>query len=189
VLTTMVETRDDRALVADALEEPEGDAFHALYQRHATEVWRFVRRLVGDATLAEDVLQETFFRVYQHLSRYESDRPFRPWLFRIARNAALNALRARRKLQLSEKACEGVDSGRVPAQAAAREAAAEARLALQGLPDEQQALLLQRHLLGMTQVELAESWGCTERTIRNRLEVATQALTQTLLAAREGGAE
>lgn len=180
-VATDLDTLEDAQLAALAREDPTGPGFRALYERHRATVWRFLLRLVGDAALAEDLLQESFFRAYQQLARYDAGRAFRPWLLGIARNTALHALRARGKPGPSPRASH---SDRVPHQAAAREGERLAREALQDLPDDERALLIQRHALGLPLAELAAAWGCTERTIRNRLHAATAALTRALLARR-----
>jgi hypothetical protein len=66
-----------------------------LHERHRDEVFGFLRRLSGDRQLAEDLLQETFFRVYTHLDRCDPEQSFRSWLYEIARNIAIDALRRR----------------------------------------------------------------------------------------------
>lgn len=182
---------DDAALVDAALRSPSGPAFRLLYERHAGEVLAFLRKLLGQRALAEDVLQETFLRVHQHLDRFDPKRALRPWLFQIARNAALNAIRRRSKG--GAKAAQDVyehdpsQSDPVLKQLAADEAQRAAATALATLPEESRALLLQRHGLGLKLAELAASWGVSERTIRNRLRRAIQDLTQALLL--EGGAQ
>tara|TARA_B100000965_G_scaffold401071_1_gene424162 strand:+ start:293 stop:877 length:585 start_codon:yes stop_codon:yes gene_type:complete len=193
-VVVVTDRADDAALVVRARAELAGGshaAFGELYRRHSGEVFRFVRKLSGDDALADDVVQDTFLRVLRSLERFDERRAFRPWLARIARNAAFDALRERQKLtggrELSESA-EPETGSRIGERVAGLEAAALARAALDDLPDEQRALLLQRHQLGLTQVELAESWQVSERTIRNRLNAAVKALTQALLARRVGGA-
>ena len=98
--------QDDNVLLLFARDEPAGPAFRLLYERYRGPVFGFLVRLLGERALAEDVLQETFFKVYEHARSFKSSQPFEPWLYRIARNAGLNALRARRKVRA---AGEGLD--------------------------------------------------------------------------------
>lgn len=190
----VTEQADDAALVVRARAELAGGnhaAFAELYRRRSGEVFRFVRKLTGDDALADDVVQDTFLRVLRNLERFDERRSFRPWLARIARNAAFDALRERKK-QAGDRAltesAEPADT-EFARETASREAAAQARAALASLPDEQRALLVQRHEFGLTQAELAESWEVSERTIRNRLHAAVKSLTRALLAERSGGAQ
>jgi RNA polymerase sigma-70 factor (ECF subfamily) len=76
-----------------------GDAgsFDALLARHRTPLVNFFLRMVRDRGLAEDLAQEAFLRVYQARGRWKPDAKFTTWLYRIATNLALNALRAGRR--------------------------------------------------------------------------------------------
>lgn len=170
---------------------PDGEAaFRELHRRHRPALLGFLRRLLRDETAAEDVAQETFLRVHGHLDRHDPERPLRPWLVRVGRNLALNALASARKpgRVTAGDASPGAASDRVPQQAADRESSDAAREALDDLPDEARALLLQRHGLGMSLDELAASWDLNERTIRTRLQAAVDELTRALLRRRAGGA-
>jgi RNA polymerase sigma-70 factor (ECF subfamily) len=68
-------------------------AFTTLMRAAQPHVWRFVRHLLGDDELAADVTQETFVRVHRSLTRFRFDSRFSTWLFRIARNAAVDEQR------------------------------------------------------------------------------------------------
>src|SRR5581483_10806894 len=139
-----------------------------LYERHRNPVFKYQLKLTGDPALAEDLLQETFLRVYEHLDRFDATRPFRPWLYQIARNTALNALRARRKKESGTGALpDRAGSDRLHAQTEASEAHGRIRAALTALDDEERALLVERVGLEMKLAEIADSLGCTERTVRN----------------------
>jgi RNA polymerase sigma-70 factor (ECF subfamily) len=180
---------DERLLLARAAAGGgEGDrAFHELYERHKRPVFGFLVRLLRDEPLAEDVLQEAFLRVYRALDQYDPERSFRGWVFQIARNAALDALRLARKeeklREASAKRLEGAGEGEVVVPEVARlESGERTREALDSLPADARALLLQRHGLGMSIAELAESWSVTERTVANRLKGAVALLAKALLA-------
>lgn len=67
-----------------------------LIATHRRPIERHLRRYVGDAGLAEDLAQEVFLRAWLHAPRGVSEERQRAWLFRVARNAAIDALRARR---------------------------------------------------------------------------------------------
>lgn len=158
-------------------------AFRELYERHKDEAFTLLMRILRERSLAEDVLQEAFFRVYLSLDRFDPERSFRAWLQRIVRNAAIDALRTRTKEKRIEEdraRATGAASGDTVREVAEREAAARARAALLALPDEPRALLIQRHGSGLQLSELAESWACSERTIVNRLREAAGLLVQAL---------
>src|SRR5260370_40402060 len=64
------------------------DALATLVQHHHAPLVAHLYRLLGDAHLAEDLAQQTFFRLVRHARSYDAARPFLPWFYRIARNLA-----------------------------------------------------------------------------------------------------
>jgi RNA polymerase sigma-70 factor (ECF subfamily) len=181
---------DDHALVAllRGRDEQADAAFRLLYERYRDETYTFLVRLVGDEALAEDVLQTAFLNVYRGLERFHPERSFRAWLYQIVRNSGLDALRARRKderlaEEKAKRAASATDSTVVPA-VSRLEDSERARAALEALPPELRALLVQRHGLGMKLEELADSWSCTSRTVLNRLNTAMTLLAQNLIGGR-----
>src|SRR5262245_59914999 len=70
-----------------------GEAFGVLVRRYERELYGYLRRYVGDASLAEDVFQNTFLQVYVKSGQYEPGRPVRPWLYTIATHQAIDAMR------------------------------------------------------------------------------------------------
>jgi RNA polymerase sigma-70 factor, ECF subfamily len=71
-------------------------ALEVLYDRYASRVLGLSLKIIGDQALAEDILQETFWRVWQSAATFQSQLgPFTGWLFRIARNLAIDAYRRR----------------------------------------------------------------------------------------------
>ncbi|MGA7990442.1 MAG: sigma-70 family RNA polymerase sigma factor [Thermoanaerobaculia bacterium] len=78
------------------------DAFETLVERRTPGVVAFLRRMLGDSEDARDVAQLTFLRVWENIGRYDPAWAFSTWLFRIAGNLAIDALRARRTRQRTE---------------------------------------------------------------------------------------
>src|SRR4051795_3645728 len=74
----------------------ECDAFRLLVERHSRKVFRLAFRLTGNETDAEDVVQETFLRVYRNLNQFDEKAVFTSWLYRIASNYAVDLLRTRK---------------------------------------------------------------------------------------------
>ncbi len=73
----------------------DGEAIGRLVERYSPRLYRYLVRMVADATLAEDLLQDTWLRVVERLDRYNPALPFVTWLFAVARNAAIDVLRQR----------------------------------------------------------------------------------------------
>lgn len=86
---------EDHELVAAALRQK--NAYALIVRRWQPRLARYLRRLLaGNAQAAEDLLQEVFIKVYLNLNDYDQTRPFAPWIYRIARNEALSAIRKRK---------------------------------------------------------------------------------------------
>src|SRR5438876_3235578 len=68
-------------------------AFGVLVRRYERELYGYLRRYLGDASLADDVFQNTFLQLYTKIATYERGRPVRPWLYTIATHQAIDALR------------------------------------------------------------------------------------------------
>ena len=85
---------DDSGLVAAFL-EGEKRAFNLLVDRYQGRLVNFVYRTTGDRERAEDLVQETFIRVYRHLHRFDQSKKFSTWIYTIASNLAKNELRNR----------------------------------------------------------------------------------------------
>src|SRR3954447_6422378 len=88
----LLRTQSDRRLVALAADGHDR-AFEAIVERYRKPLQRYLRRVLSEA-LAEDVLQATFVRAWQAVGSGTEVRDLRPWLYRIAHNQAINALRA-----------------------------------------------------------------------------------------------
>jgi RNA polymerase sigma-70 factor, ECF subfamily len=104
----------DEALIA-AIAAGDQNAMRTLYNRHHVRVFRFVTRLVGDATAAEDVVSEAFIDVWRQASRFEGRSAVSTWIMSIARFKALSVRRRRQDAELDEKVAETVaDEGSTP---------------------------------------------------------------------------
>jgi len=90
----------DTLLVA-GVKAGEENAFTAVVERYQVPIGRYLLRLVGNLTLAEDLCQETFFRAYRAIFNMDDDLALKPWLYRIATNVAYSALRRRRPTLVS----------------------------------------------------------------------------------------
>ena len=91
----------DRAAVALA-SGGDHEAFRSLVERHSRYVFNVAYRLTGSASDAEDVVQTTFLRAYQQLSRFEARADFRTWLHRITVNCSIDLIRSRRHREVGQ---------------------------------------------------------------------------------------
>jgi RNA polymerase sigma-70 factor (ECF subfamily) len=89
-----MDATETAAILASA-RQGDGDAFRLLVERHSRAVFRLAFRMTGNEQDAEDVVQESFFRAYRQLGRFESRANFGTWLYRIVANCSVDMMRAR----------------------------------------------------------------------------------------------
>src|SRR3954467_11730076 len=91
----MPETPEDDAALAAAAVSGSRTAFSDLVRRHQGVVFRIARRILKDDGEAADAAQEAFLKAFKNLAQFDRSRPFAPWLYRIARNHALDVARSK----------------------------------------------------------------------------------------------
>jgi len=165
-------------------------ALEILYDRHAASVMGICLKITGERAAAEDVLQETFWRVWQNSSTYQSQRgSFTGWLFRIARNLAIDVYRRDRSRPQAITETKDADpildqmpdlDINVTEQAQASLDAQQIRSALKNLPREQRQVIELAYFYGMTRMEISEATGEALGTIHTRARLALQKLRQEL---------
>lgn len=95
-----METRSDGELIT-LYRKGDERALSILIQRHLDAVYRFARRMTGDVAMAEDIAQETFLKVWRNLGRFQTTKSFKTWVFSIAKNTAIDALRKKDPITFS----------------------------------------------------------------------------------------
>jgi RNA polymerase sigma-70 factor, ECF subfamily len=153
------------------------DGIHFLYVRYADDVLAYVQSIVHDHHAAEDIMQGVFVKLKTAIVKYEPRSvPFAAWIMRVARNAALDHLRARRQIPVEEvRAPEPVDG----------QMAFERRQslidALASLPAEQRRVLCMRHMAGLSPPEIARRLGKTESAVHGLHHRGREALKASLV--------
>jgi RNA polymerase sigma-70 factor (ECF subfamily) len=157
-------------------------ALHFLYVRFADDVCAYVRSIVRDPHAAEDITQNVFAKLMTAIHKYERrDVPFAAWIIRVARNMALDYMRAARQIPVEEVRTS--DEG---GELVGFDRAQCIRDALQRLPHDQREVLVLRHVAGLSPGEIAERLGKTEASIHglhHRGRGALRAALQELEAA------
>jgi RNA polymerase sigma-70 factor, ECF subfamily len=157
-------------------------ALHFLYVRYADDVYGFVNSIVRDHHEAEDITQNLFAKLMRIIGKYEQrEVPFSAWILRVARNAALDHMRARRQIPFEE--VRTTDEGH---EQVGFERFQSLRTALDRLPGDQREVLILRHIAGLTPPEIADVLGKTESSIHglhHRGRGALQAALRELEAA------
>jgi RNA polymerase sigma-70 factor (ECF subfamily) len=162
------------------------EAFGRLYDRYAQRIYRFVAYRVRDDDTALDLTGDVFFRALAAMPRYRPRERFAAWLYRIARNAAIDHVRRaalRTRVPLDEAAVHPDAAGAVVVpddEVIARERRARLRAAIALLtPDQQDAVIL-RFVEGLETAEAAAILGKREVTMRDLQRRALRALAKHL---------
>jgi RNA polymerase sigma factor (sigma-70 family) len=169
----VLSTQSDERLV-DLVRAGSDPAFEAIVERYRRALMRYVSRLLPPER-AEDVVQQSFVKAYEAMHKGSAELNLKPWLYRIAHNGALNALRDRglRHAELSE-AIDGVER---PDQAFERNLGLrELVVAVQALPERQRSAILLRELEGRSYDEIALALGVSDGAVRQLLNRARNTL-------------
>jgi len=169
----VLSTQSDERLV-DLVRAGSEPAFETIVERYRRALMRYVSRLLPPER-AEDVVQQAFVKAYEAMHRDGAELNLKPWLYRIAHNTALNALRDRglRHNELDER-MDGVER---PDQALERtQGLHDVLVAVQALPERQRDAILLRELEGRSYAEIALALGVTDGAVRQLLNRARNSL-------------
>jgi RNA polymerase sigma-70 factor, ECF subfamily len=184
----------------DLLEKARGGnlfAFEEIVRRHQRRVFAVAYRVLRRHDAADDVAQEAFVRAWRNLKDFDLERPFAPWVCRIAANLAVNEVRSPRARE------EGLPEGHAETPSAAadplegvldQEARRVLSAALGQIPEDQRAVFVLRVFEEQSYKEIAESLGLSIGTVMSRLSRAREKLRLALLpylgpALRRAGAD
>jgi len=184
----------DSAITADSirvLDSPaefvmDEDAFRAFYERTARGVWAYLARVTGDRQLADDLLQEAFYRFLRANATHESEAHRRNSLYRIATNLARDARRrslTRLDSIQAESDVEGVPSNDQPG---AAERSADLKSAMSQLKPRERAMLWLAYGEGASHNEIAAVLGVRSASLKTMLFRAWRKLVALLRGTREG---
>jgi len=179
---------DDAELVR-RLKRYDAEVVGEVVSRYGAALHRYVAAVVGDHHLAEDIVSETYMRMLDRIGTYTyRGVPFRAWLFQIARNLGLNALRRERRMAgegvLAAVVTDATDPERM---VEAGEARAAVRDALQLLTEEQQQVVLLRFVAEEPTAEVARLLRKSEGSVKQLQLRALRSLARRL--SRNGGAD
>jgi RNA polymerase sigma-70 factor (ECF subfamily) len=167
-------------------------AFESLVHRYETELFSYLRRYLGNAEMAEDVFQATFLQVHLKREQFEEGRRFRPWLYTIATNQAIDAQRRNRRHRMVslDNRTGGEDdvgslvemlagAGQTADQQMEDEEAREwVRSAVDDLPESLKSALMLVYHQGMKYREAADVLGIPVGTVKSRLHSALLKLNE-----------
>jgi len=160
-------------------------SFTLILRAYETPVFNYVLRLVGDRSLAEDMTQEVFLRVYQGLPNFSLRSKFTTWLFQVAKNRVLDELRATERRPRATVALDDIPPLEVLDAPFERVEAIDALWrGVEGLTVDLKMALLLRDIVGMSYTEIADSLEITLATVKWRIYKAREEVQ--LALAREG---
>ena len=181
---------DDAALVAAYLAGTRL-AFQELAERYHTRLLNFIYRTIGDRDRAEDLVQETFVRVYRHLHRYDPTKKFSTWIYTIASNLAKNELRNRsrnpmvlfqaikKNWEADHRPLQWEDSTYSPDDLfRKRHLREQVEKAVAELPEHHRVVFVLREMEGKTYDEISDITGVTLGTVKSRLNRARNRFAQ-----------
>lgn len=160
----------------------EENALKRLWDQHAAALWRYAWRLTGDPARAEDVVQETLLRAWQHPQVLTNGHSPRAWLFTVARNMVIDE---RRSARFRNEVMSSDGSG-PPEPAGPDELSGALNRALVGdamaqLSAEHRVVVGRSYYQGWTTAQIAADLGIAEGTVKSRLHYALRGLRQALL--------
>jgi RNA polymerase sigma-70 factor (ECF subfamily) len=172
--------RSERELV-DALRARDPGAFEELYRLHRDRIWRFLVRLAGSASLAEDLFQETWLAAARHAHLLREDTAPLRWLYTIARNKHRNARRSwvmdsRRRAALYVAPRD--EAPRPDEAAVSRVEAERVRDAMDRLPEAYREVLVLSACEGLDSADAAEVLDLKPEAVRQRLSRARAELAR-----------
>ena len=175
-------------LVSDALGGSQ-TAFEQIVRRYQRPVLGLIARMVGDRALAEDLAQDTFVKAFRNLRRFDPTRRLSSWLFRIAHNTTLDALRRVKPELVELDAVSPGEGGNDPPAPATLDGVEQAALgaalnqALQALRPGYRAAIALRYDEGLPFDEIGQVLGVPEVTARSYVHRARKELARALAAA------
>jgi RNA polymerase sigma-70 factor, ECF subfamily len=162
-------------------------SFEILLKKYRTPLVNFLYRMVKDQAAAEDLAQEVFLRIYRARKEYSPSAKFTTWLFRIATNLALNAIRDGRYRQMQISIDTPRDEDDSVIEVASEEARADDRLierernvmirgAILALPEKQRAAVILHKYQEMDYAQIGKILGCSESALKSLLFRAYETL-------------
>jgi RNA polymerase sigma-70 factor, ECF subfamily len=160
------------------------DAFRVLVQMHMKQAYDIAYSILGDHDDADDVAQEAFVNVYRSLPKFRGESEFSTWLFRIVKNCALNRLKQKKRKQRRDVDLAIADNEMVSINAGIKnteDARMHVERALHELPTLQRAVVMLRHMNGLSTRQVSKILSCSEGTVKTHLHRGLKKMRDRLL--------
>lgn len=177
----------DEELVAE-IARGDMSPLEELYNRYKRRIMTYAYYFIGNRERAEDILQETFLRVFKYADRFDPGRSFSAWVYSIAANLCRDELRRKKRRQhaiadvpFDELVPFASDSSPSPrSRASGREFAGRLREELRKLKPEQREVIVLHYLNGLKYREIARVLGCPIGTVQSRLHAGLKIVRERL---------
>jgi RNA polymerase sigma-70 factor (ECF subfamily) len=200
----MTERANETRLI-EACQRGDREAFRDLFDAHKDRVWSIALYYTGDESLARDVTQQVFLKLFTNISQFRGDASFATWLYRMVVNACLDERRGRRRWVSFDffhpDGSDGInrdrtgDRGEVAMKELKEEAFQEERFArfevslavkeaIMKLKPKLRMVILLKYFEDLSYEEMAEALGCSTGTVASRLNRGHKALAQKLARLR-----
>jgi RNA polymerase sigma-70 factor, ECF subfamily len=153
------------------------NAFETIFHEAEQDIYRWVLRMVRDPAIAEDVVIETFWRVYRSRATFDCQRSLRPWIRRIATNVARDHLR---RHPLEVELPEALPQPPHGDPAVTEDVHRKVRQAVAALPPKHRIIVMLALVEGQAHREIAEALGIPVGTVKSRLFHAVRLLRRRL---------
>jgi RNA polymerase sigma-70 factor (ECF subfamily) len=174
--------------LVQACQRGERDAFRALFEAHKDKVYSIALRYAGDESLAMDIAQEVFLKLFSAIGEFRGEAAFSTWVYRLVVNCCMD--HRRRSWRLIPIADDLLAVLRAPGDSLDRllqsEMRGRVRRAVEALAPELRMVVVLRYTEGLSYEQIAEILNCAQGTVASRLNRAHKALERRL-ARREGG--
>ncbi|KAA3618209.1 MAG: hypothetical protein DWQ05_09225 [Calditrichaeota bacterium] len=161
----------------------DGEAFARLIAKYKQQLLTFLWRMCGDKTQADDLFQETLVKAWRNMPNYDHRNKFAAWLFGIARNVAIDALRRKKiqaRIQYTNELPEHTDFRDAASEIEAREMENHLLLAINSLPEKQREVFLLRQHSEMTFKEIARETKQPLNTVLGHMHYAVNKLKKAI---------
>jgi RNA polymerase sigma-70 factor (ECF subfamily) len=169
---------DDTKLIERCI-EGDRQAFEALLIKYEKPVFNAAYRMLNNREDASDVTQTVFLKVYENFDSFDPSRRFFSWVYRITLNESINWLGKQKRLEPLQH--EPADDGKGPEQeVAAAELSAEVQAALMTIKTDYRTVVVLKHILGCSYMEISEVLEIPEKLVKSRLFSARRLLKDAL---------
>lgn len=173
----------DMETIIEACKTGDRQAFHTLFESYKDRVYSIAFHFSGEDSLAKDITQQVFLKLFTSISQFRYDSEFSTWLYRIVANACVDEQRKNRRfvpftqgVEVKNLMVQGVQEDNF----AKRQVSDSVRTAIAGLSPKLRLPILLKYVEGLSYEEIAETLGCSIGTVSSRLNRGHKALARKL---------